>query len=299
MGAAGVAMAAAKIGLSMPEKAGEMPKRKLGKMDWNAGVLAFGTAELPVGDADLTDRMLKTALNLGINYMDTAPSYQGFACEIAIGRAIHGRRKEYFLATKTLARDKVGAIAEVDASLKRLQTDHIDLLQIHSVNNMQNLDAALSEGGAVHGLEEAKKAGKIRHIGITGHTRPEVILEALKRYKFDSILVPVSAADFHVNDFAEKVIPKAKEMGISIAGMKSLKGWQNGGSRSLTATQLLHYAMSLPVCALTCGMTTLEQVKSNVEAARSFKSLSDSDLAALRSTAKQWATTQNLWWKRT
>lgn len=297
LGLAGAALSAPGAVLSFPPEA-SMPKRKLGKMGFQAGILAFGTAELPVGDMELCERMLALALDKGVNYIDTAPSYLGTKAEQAVGR-VSKRRKEFFLATKTLARDKAGALAEVEASLKRLNTDHIDLLQVHSVNDTRNLDAALREGGAVEGLEEAKKQGKIRHIGITGHTRPAVILDALKRYAFESILVPVSAADFHINDFAAEVVPRAQKMGISIAGMKSLKGWSLAGGSELTAAAMLRYSLSLPICTLTCGMTSVKQVQDNLAAALGFHPLSSAEVDRMREVAKGWADVQHLWWKRT
>lgn len=296
MGLAGAALVASKAGF--PSIAADpMPKRRFGKTGWDASLLAFGTAELPTGDMALCEKMLSLALDEGVNYFDTAPSYRGTEAEKAIGR-VAKRRKEFFLATKTLERKKAGAAREIEESLRRLGTDQIDTLQIHSVNDIRDLDTVLAAGGAIEALEEAKKAGKIRFIGITGHTRPAVILAALKRYKFDSVLVPLSAADFHVNDFATEVVPRAKELGIGIAGMKSLKGWQ-GGSRPVPAQKMLHYSMTLPVSTLTCGMTSEAQVRENLAAARAFKPLTETQMAELRQVAKEWSSVTNLWWKRT
>ena len=298
--AAGLGVAAARLGWSGEPQTteGQMPKRTAGKMGWNASILAFGMAEVPQNDPELCEKMLRRALDLGVNYIDTAPSYQGGAAERAIAR-VADRRKEFFLATKTLGRTKDAAAKDIAGSLERMKVSVIDLLHLHAINDMRTLDTVLAKDGPIAALDEAKRAGKIRYIGITGHTRPEVILEALKRYPFDAILVPVSAADYHLNDFARETIPYANKKGISVAGMKSLKGWQNAGRKAVSSRELLHYALSLPIATLTCGMTTIQQVEQNVRAARAFRPLDTSQMDRLRAACKEWGTSQHLWWKRT
>ncbi|GMV36718.1 MAG: hypothetical protein AMXMBFR61_12260 [Fimbriimonadales bacterium] len=298
--AAGLSFAAARLGWPAEGQTAEreMAKRDAGKMGWKASILAFGMAEVPPDDLDLCEKMLRRALDLGVNYIDTAPSYQRGAGELAVGR-VADRRKEFFLATKTLGRTKEAAAQDIQGSLERMKVPVIDLLHLHAVNDMRTLDTVLARGGPIEALEEAKRAGKIRYIGITGHTRPEVILEALKRYPFDAILVPVSAADYHLNDFALETIPYANKKGVSVAGMKSLKGWQNAGKKEVSSRELIHYALSLPIATLTCGMTNLEQVEENVKAARTFRALATADMDRIRAACKEWGTSQHLWWKRT
>ncbi|HVL38550.1 MAG TPA: aldo/keto reductase, partial [Fimbriimonadaceae bacterium] len=203
--AAGAAVGAAALGRAeaavRPSQSG-MPTRPLGKTGFSASLYALGSAEIPGTEEAV--RAIHKLIDGGVNYLDTAPSYQGTRSESAIGQVLKSRRKGVFVATKTLARDADGAYAEVRSSRDRLGIDRIDLLQIHAVNDSGTLDAVLRQGGAIEGLERARKEGLIRFIGITGHTRPDVILSAITRYPFSTILVPVSPLDRH-QDRAEWV----------------------------------------------------------------------------------------------
>lgn len=273
----------------------QMPMRPFGKTGQKVSILALGSAELPSGDA--TVKALNEMIDGGVNYFDTAPSYMGGNSEITIGQVLKTRRKEVFLATKTLGRTADAAYREVQESLKRLQTDHVDLLQIHSVNDFGTLDQVLSKGGGVEGLERAKKEGLIRHIGITGHTRPEVISKALDSYPFESILVALSALDANLNDFASEVVPKAKKLGIGIVGMKALKGIERV-SGSFESARFLRYVWSLDVSTLTVGVRQIPEAAKNVAAAHAFKPMSVDERAAFAKEMAPHANANNLWWKR-
>jgi aryl-alcohol dehydrogenase-like predicted oxidoreductase len=273
-----------------------MPTRPLGKTGWKASILALGTAELPAGEEG--ERTVLEMVDAGVNYIDTAPSYQGTRSESTIGSALKSRRKEFFLATKTLARDAEGALAEVRQSLRRLQTDRIDLLQIHSVNDFATLDRVLASGGAATGLTRAKADGLIRFIGITGHTRPEVILKAIESFPFDSILVPVSALDASLNDFAAEVIPRARSKGVAVVGMKSLKGIERAKGADFKAEEFLRYALTLPVDTLTVGLRRASEAKSNVAVAKSFRPMRPSEMREIENRMRPLATEEVLWWKR-
>jgi aryl-alcohol dehydrogenase-like predicted oxidoreductase len=270
--------------------------RPYGKTGWNASIYAVGTAEIPETEAAV--QALNLLLDGGVNFIDTAPSYQGTRSETAIGMVMAKRRKEVFLATKTLARDADGAYAEVKASLERLQTKQTDLLQVHAVNDDGTLDQVLATGGAIKGLERAKREGLIRHIGITGHTRPEVILRALDAYPFDAILVPVSALDKHIHDFATEVLPKANKLGIGISGMKALKGMEFVRGRVDDPEPLLRYALTLPISTLAIGLRQVSEVEPNLRVARNFKPMPAEEMRALETAVHPLATTQALWWKR-
>ena len=165
-----------------------MASRPFGKTGFQASIYTVGTAEIPSSQAAVD--ALRRLFDGGVNMIDTAPSYMGTQSESTVGRAIEGRRAGLWISTKTLERTADGAYREVKESLERLGCGHIDLLQVHAINDQGTLDAVLRKGGAVEGLERAKKDGLIRHIGITGHTRPEVIQNAVKAYPFVSILVP-------------------------------------------------------------------------------------------------------------
>jgi len=294
----GAALAAPAVARLLPEspQAARVPQRSLGKTGWKASILALGSAELPAQEESV--RAIQALIDGGVNYLDTAPSYQGTRSESSIGIVLKSRRKEVFLATKTLRRDADGAHNEVRESLRRLQTDRIDLLQVHAVNDFGTLDRVLSKGGAVEGLQRAKKDGLIRFIGITGHTRPEVFLKALDEFPFDSILVPVSALDAGLHDFAKEVIPKANKLGIAVVGMKSLKGVERAQGGRFAAERFVRYALSLPIDTLTIGIRRETEAAQNLSYARSFQAMRASEMRSLEDEVRPLATYDNLWWKR-
>jgi predicted aldo/keto reductase-like oxidoreductase len=154
----------------------------------------------------------------------------------------------------------------------------------------------LGARGAVKGLEKARAEGFVRHVGITGHTRPEVISQALHEYPFESILVPVSAADRHLADFAESVVPEAVEKGVAVAGMKSLKGAENHGA--FDPEPYLRYALSLPISTLTVGFRRASDVEADLAIAARFAPMSREEMHALEASTRAWATADVLWWKR-
>lgn len=263
-------------------------------MRFQASILALGTAEIP-SNAEAT-RAITLALDAGVNYIDTAPSYRNTRSESVIGSFAEKRRKEFFLATKTLERSAEGAYRELKQSLARLKASYVDLIQIHAVNDNATLDQVLL--GAVKGLERAQKEGLTRFIGITGHTRPEVILRAIKEYPFDSILVPVSAADKWIGDFATEVIPKAKAKGIAVIGMKALKGIERAEGSIRDATPWLRYAFSLPIDTLAVGFRRYSDVLANIAIAQRFEPMSSPKRRELEEQAKRFANEDTLWWKK-
>ncbi|HRF58289.1 MAG TPA: aldo/keto reductase [Fimbriimonadaceae bacterium] len=293
----GAALGAVAVpGLAEPLLAKSMPTRPFGKTGWRASLYAVGTAEIPENDEAV--RALEALLDGGVNYIDTAPSYTGTRSEQVIGKVMVKRRKEVFLATKTLARDADGAYAEVRESLGRLQCKQIDLLQIHAVNDMGTLDAVLRKGGAIEGLEKARKEGLIRFIGITGHTRPEVILEAIRKFPFASVLIPISALDKHISDFNDEVVPEANRRGIAIAGMKSLKGIERATGGKFEPEDYVRYAMSQRISTLTIGLRRGSEVSTNLAIARNFSPMTVSEMRSLEAASKGKADVGHLWWKR-
>lgn len=277
-----------------PEK--KVAHRPFGKTGRSVSIYAVGCAEIPSNED--TVAALSQLLDSGVNYIDTAPSYAGTRSETAIGLLMKTRRKEVFLATKTLERDADGAYAEIKRSLERLQTDHVDLLQCHAINDSSNLDKILSKGGAVQGIERAKKEGLVKHIGITGHTRPEVIIAALDRYPFDSILCPVSALDKHINDFAKECIPKANKLGIGVVGMKSLKGIERASGGKFEPEEFIRYALSLPITTLNLGLRLKSEVAPNLKTFTNFKKMTQAEMRRLEDEVKDLADVGHLWWKR-
>lgn len=291
---AGAGLAGRAVAALSPSQ-GRIPTRKLGKIAPKVAIYGVGTAEIPGDDEAVA--ALDRLIDAGVNYVDTAPSYTGTRSEQVVGQVMARRRKEVVLATKTLARDADGAYAEVQASLKRLRTDRIDLLQVHSVNEDAALDRVLAKGGAVQGLERARKEGLIGHIGITGHTRPEVILRAIREYPFASILVPTSAMDAHLHDFVPEVVAEANRRGIAVVGMKALKGMERAKGGRFDAGPLLRYAWSLPVACVVVGLRRGSEVDQNLAVARGFRPMSKADRAALEASVKPDSDAGHLWWK--
>jgi aryl-alcohol dehydrogenase-like predicted oxidoreductase len=275
----------------------KMPTRPFGKTGFNASIYTVGTAEVP-STAEAVEA-IRLLFKGGVNMVDTAPSYMGTQSESTVGRAIEGRREGLWISTKTLERTADGAYREVKESLGRLKCGHIDLLQVHAVNDQGTLDSVLRKGGAVEGLERAKKEGLVRHIGITGHTRPEVVLNAMKAYPFASVLVPVSALDRHINDFASEVVPYANEHGVAVVGMKALKGIERATPGRFKAEEFLRYSLSRPVSTLNIGLRRPEEAAANLAKVIAFKPMTETESKELEARSREHANVETLWWKRT
>lgn len=275
----------------------KMATRPFGKTGYHASIYTVGTAEIP-NNQDSVDA-LRALFAGGVNMIDTAPSYMGTQSESTVGRAIEGRRKGLWISTKTLERSADGAYREINESLGRLKSDWIDLLQVHAVNDQGTLDAVLRKGGAIEGIERAKNEGLVRNIGITGHTRPEVILNAMKAYPFVSILVPISALDAHINDFATEVVPYANSHGVAVVGMKSLKGIERATPGQFRAEEFVRYTLSQPISTLNLGLRISDEAAQNLKTILGFKPMSKSEMSELETRAKQHANVNTLWWKKT
>jgi len=210
------------------------------------------------------------------------------------------RRRETFLATKTHDRTRDGSLRLLDESLKLLQTDHVDLWQIHHLSYMEDVERAFAKGGAIEALVQAREQKLVRFLGITGHTDPDVLMEAIRRFPFDNILMAVNAADRHHLSFAEKLLPLAVEREMGIVGMKIPARGRLLASPALDTTpykfpegmkpgnlamrDALYYVLSLPVSTVIIGCDTVAQLEENVRLAREFTPLSETKMAAL--TAK-------------
>src|SRR5512133_718380 len=197
-----------------------MPTRSLGKTGYKVGVLSLGgqaTLEIK-GREEESEKIIHRAIDLGINYIDTAASYGQGVSQLNIGRVMKTRRKEVWLSTKTHDRTYDGSMRLLEESLKNLQTDHLDTWQLHNVQTMDQLNQIFSDSGAIKAMEKAKSEGVVRNLGITGHFEPLVLLEGIKRYSFDSILMAVNAADVHYLSFKNYLLPVAQEKGIAIIG---------------------------------------------------------------------------------
>ncbi|NEO32357.1 MAG: aldo/keto reductase [Symploca sp. SIO3C6] len=269
-------------------------ERELGRTGISVPILGLGGAgKTPV---DKTNReqqaiaMTERALSLGIRYFDTAASYG--ASEQHFGRVLPSYRNQVFLATKTGARDRDGAWRDLERSLKRLNTDYLDLWQLHHVSFEQELDRIFSKDGAIQAMEEAKQQNILRLTGITGHHEPDVIVEGLRRYEFDTTLIPINAADkHHPRPFIPKVLPVAQQQGVGVIAMKVPAYGRLFKPGVLDGMhQALGYTLSQ--AGVHCAIVAAEniaQLESNVEVARAFEPLSQKALADIEQrTAASW-----------
>ncbi len=223
----------------------EFEQRVLGRTGRKLPCLGLGCYPLGNLDEELAISIIQRAYQSGARYFDTAPSYANGRSERLVGRALRGvPRESFFLATKTLARDGDGARKELEESLERLGLDHLDSVQIHAVASRSDLDRALASDGAVHALEDAKKRGLVRHIGITGHADPAFLREGIERYAFDTALVPVNPLDCHHRSFVREFLPLAKEKGVAVIAMKIYAGGALPRAKDISASDLVRFALA-------------------------------------------------------
>ncbi len=263
---------------------GDIPRRTFGKTGEKLTVIGQAGGRFPLISFEEAKAIALRAYQLGINYFDNAHGYWDGRSEEVYGAVLPPFRKSVFITTKSTNRTRQGAEAELDLSLKRLRTDYVDLWQIHAVSEKKEVEQIFDPGGAIEAFEAAKKAGKCRFIGFTGHHDPYVHLEMLKAYdKFDSILMPLNVADPSYLSFEKLVLPVAVERGMGIQGMKNF-----GNAKllqSFSAKDCLSYVLSLPVHCTAIGCTTIGQLEDDVRFAQQFKPLSGEEMAALRQRA--------------
>ncbi|MEW6368045.1 MAG: aldo/keto reductase [Acidobacteriota bacterium] len=287
--------------------AGSMPTRNLGKTGFRVGIFSLGgqaAIEQPDNEK-IAVPLLQRAIELGINYIDTSARYGGEArwSEKYIGQVMKERRSQVFLATKSHDRTRDGSLKLLETSLKLLQTDHVDLWQIHAISVMEDVDQAFGAGGALKAFLEARDQKLVRFLGVTGHTDPEVLMEAIRRFAFDTILMTLNPADPHHLSFKKDLLPLAVERQMGIIGMKIpsrgrlLSSWtpppveqQRGSIKAtspgtLTMREVMRYALTLPVSTVIIGCDSIAQLEENVAIARDFTPLTASQLADIEKRA--------------
>ena len=264
-----------------------IPQRRFGKADVQVSALGVGGHHLgnfkQVKDAV---RLVHEAIDAGINFFDNCWEYDNGRDENWLGRALKGKRDKVFLMTKvcTHGRGKELALRMLDESLRRLQTDHLDLWQIHAITYDNDPELAYAKGGVLEALDAAKKAGKVRFVGFTGHKNPAFHLEMLRRgYPFDSVQMPLNVMDANFRSFEKQVLPEVNKRGMAALGMKSMGGTASMVKKGVvTAQEALRYAMSLPVTTTISGMDSLAVLRQNLGVARGFKPLTEKEKDALR-----------------
>jgi uncharacterized protein len=266
-------------------KAGDIPMRTFGKTGVKLTIIGQAGGRFPLISEEEAKAVVLRAYDLGINYFDNAHGYWDGRSEEVYGKVLPPFRKEVFITTKTMKRTRKEAEEELHLSLKRLNTDYLDLWQMHSINEKEEVAQIFGPGGAVEAFEAAKKAGKCRFIGFTGHHDPYVHLEMLKAYdKYDTILMPLHVADPSYLSFEKLVLPVAVEREMGIQGMKNFANAKL--MQNFSARECLTYVLSLPIHCTAIGCTTLGQLEDDVRIAKEFKPFSEGQMVALRERAK-------------
>ena len=267
----------------------EMPYRTLGSTGEQVSAIGLGGWHLALKHVDepLALRITRAAIDRGINFMDNCWDYNDGESERRMGRALKGGyRDRVFLMTKIDGRSKKAAAAQLDESLRRLQVDHIDLVQHHEVLRFEDPHRIFDDEGANAALAEARRAGKIRYIGFTGHKDPHIHRYTLQvaaqhGFKFDTVQMPLSVMDAHYRSFEKIVLPELVEQKIGVLGMKCMANGILLRSNTVTPIECLHYALNLPTSVVITGIDSLEILDQAFEAARTFRPLSDDEVSRL------------------
>ena len=289
-----------------------MPTRNLGKTGYKVGIFSLGgqaALEKP-NNFDVAVPIIERALDLGVNYFDTSSIYGGPDrwSEQYYGRVMPKRRSEAFLATKTKERTREGSLRMIEKSLKLLNTDHVDLWQLHDVGLPEDVDAIFAKGGAMEALIEMQEQKVVRFLGVTGHYRPDALMDAINRHPFDTILLALNAADSHIYSFSDALLPLAVEKQMGIIGMKVpargrlLSNWtpppldaqRHSWEGSAIATrpgvinmrEAMYFTLTHPVSTVIIGCDSVAQLEENVYLASNFTPLSASQMASINELAE-------------
>jgi aryl-alcohol dehydrogenase-like predicted oxidoreductase len=270
------------------ETKNEMPVRTLGRTGEKVSAIGLGGYHIGVqGTETESIRLVRTALDRGINFLDNCWDYNDGASELRMGKALQdGYRARAFLMSKIDGRTKASAAKQIDESLKRLQTGHVDLMQFHEIIRAEDPGRIFAPGGAMEAMLAAKQAGKVRYIGFTGHKSPELHLKMLavaaeNNFHFDAVQMPLNVMDAHFHSFEHRVVPVLVKEGIGVLGMKSLGFGAILQSKTVTASECLHYALNLPTATVITGMESMERIEQALDAARTFKPMTPEQVAAL------------------
>jgi aryl-alcohol dehydrogenase-like predicted oxidoreductase len=285
-----------------------MPTRNLGKTGFRAGIFGLGGqgALEKANNENFAVPMIQRALELGVNYFDTSAIYGGPErwSEQYLGKGLKGSRDQVFIATKTKERTRDAALRNIEVSLNLLDTDHVDTWQLHDVGIQEDIDQIFGKGGAIEALVQARDQKMVRHLGVTGRFRPEALMECVRRFPFDTVLMGLNAADKYYYSFEKDLLPLAVEKQLGIIGMKVMargrilsswtpppveeqkRSWEGRGAittvpGTLTKQETFFYTLSLPISTAIIGCDSVEQVEECVELARSFNPLNQAQMAAL------------------
>ncbi len=277
----------------------EMPRRKLGKTGVEVSAIGLGGYHigLPSVEEALGIRLIRAALDRGITFLDNSWDYNQGESELRMGRALQdGYRQRAFLMTKIDGRTKKVAGRQIDESLARLRTDHIDLVQHHEIVRFDDADRIFANEGAQEAMLEAKQAGKLRFIGFTGHKDPQIHLRMLEvaeqhGFHFDTAQMPVNVMDAHFRSFTKHVVPELVRRGVGVLGMKSMADGFILRSKTVTPIECLHFALHQPTSVVITGIDRMEILDQAFEAARTFKPFTEEQLSTLLGKTREAAMT--------
>jgi len=271
------------------EKKGDMPYRTLGKTGVKVSAIGLGGYHLGLSHVEEPDalKIFHAAIDRGINFSDNSWDYNQGLSEKRVGKALkNGYRDKVFVMTKFDGRTKSSALKQLDESLQRLEVDHVDLWQFHENIRLEDPDRFFAEGGAVEAMQEAKKAGKIRFMGFTGHKDPSVHLRMLEMadkqgFSFDTAQMPLNVMDAHFRSFGKEVVPVLVKKQMGVLGMKSMGDGNILKAKVVTPLECLQYALSLPTSVVITGIDSMAILDQAFEAVRTYSSLSKGDIAAI------------------
>jgi len=267
----------------------EMPYRSLGSTGERVSAIGLGGWHIGFKHIaeDMSIRIIRSAIDSGINFMDNSWDYNDGASEKRMGKALRdGYRQRVFLMTKIDGRSRKEATKQLEESLRRLQTDRIDLVQHHEILRYEDPHRIFNEEGANAALVEARNAGKIRYIGFTGHKDPHIHLHMLEvaaehGFKFDTVQMPLNVMDAHYRSFGKLVLPELVGQRIGVLGMKSLATGVILKSNTVSAVECLHYALNLPTSVVITGMESMDDLRQALQAAKTFRPMSETEVRGL------------------
>ena len=264
-----------------------VPQRMLGRTGERVSMVGIGGFHLGRPSEAEAIRIVRTALDNGVNFLDNCWDYNGGVSEERMGKALRdGYRQKAFLMTKIDGRTKASATQQLEESLRRLETDHIDLLQFHEVIRDNDPERIFARGGGMEGVLEAKKQGKVRYLGFTGHKSPDIHYKMLEtafahNFTFDAVQMPLNVMDAHYDSFEKKVLPVLVKHNIGVLGMKPMGDAIILESKTATPVECLHYAMNLPTSVVITGCDSIEILRQALDSARSFKPMSKEEVGSL------------------
>ncbi|MBA4373198.1 MAG: aldo/keto reductase [Thermodesulfovibrio sp.] len=260
-----------------------LPKRKLGKTGVDVTILGLGGEGIlrTFGHEREASTLINRAIDLGINYFESARAYSG--SEAYYGSALRERRKDIFLASKSHARDRKGALAHLHETLANMKTDHLDLWQVHDVREEAEVEEIFGSGGAIEAFSEAREKGMARFIGVTGHHNPLITRKCMELFDFDTVLIPINPAEHVYSSFIKTVIPAARERKMGIVAMKT---YFRGLAAQLPGFQDLEpfyrFTLSHPISTAVIGCDSIEQLEENVRFAAAFEAMTKDEMDGMQ-----------------